>query len=71
MFEARGDAVVDIGRAFVADGQQANALTKLSRYETSLLRGIERTRRQLEELQRYKVAGVRTRSPWRRHTPPA
>ena len=51
MFDARGDAVVDIGRAFVADGQKANALTKLSRYETSLLRAVERTQRQLEELQ--------------------
>jgi hypothetical protein len=51
MFEDRGDAVVDLGRAFVADAQKANALGKLSRYETSLLRSVERTQRQLEDLQ--------------------
>jgi hypothetical protein len=51
MFEDRGDAVVDLGRAFVADAQKANALGKLSRYETSLLRSVERAQRQLEDLQ--------------------
>jgi hypothetical protein len=50
-YEARGDAVMELGRAFVQDGETANALTKLTRYETSLLRAIERTRLQLEALQ--------------------
>jgi hypothetical protein len=56
MFEDRGAAVVDIGRAFVADAQNANALSKLSRYETSLLRSVERAQRQLEEVQAARLA---------------
>jgi hypothetical protein len=58
MVEARGDAVMDIGRAFVADGQHANALSKLSRYETDLLRGTERTLRQLNEIQTARLTGT-------------
>ena len=57
IFEVRGDAVMDIGRAFVTDGQKANALSKLSRYETTLLRGIERTLCQLHEIQTARSTG--------------
>jgi hypothetical protein len=57
LYEARGDAVMELGRAFVSDGEGANALIKVSRYETTLLRGIERTRRELEALQAARPIG--------------
>jgi hypothetical protein len=53
--EDRLAASIDVGQAFITDAGSANALTKLSRYETTLRRGIERTVHQLGTLQRDRL----------------
>ena len=50
MLETRDQAVVGVAAAFIEDAGGANALTKLSRYETTLRRGVERTLSQLRAL---------------------
>lgn len=43
--------LAELGAAFARDAASDNAFSKLSRYETTLGRGLERTMRQLAELQ--------------------
>lgn len=45
------------GRAFIRDAHGANALTKLSRYETMMERTLSRLRTDLERLQKARTEG--------------
>jgi hypothetical protein len=45
-----GKRALSVGGAFVKDASDGNALTRLSRYETTLLRSVERTLDQLRRL---------------------
>jgi hypothetical protein len=56
--EARGDAVMELGRAFITDAAGADALTKLARYDTAISRRLERLQRQLHDLQSARLAKV-------------
>jgi hypothetical protein len=58
VLQPRYEALAAIGGAFVADASGAEALSKLSRYETALLRGVERTIRQLREAQAHRRAAL-------------
>jgi hypothetical protein len=44
------------GRAYMRDANGGNALSKLARYETSLLREYDRSRQELEKLQKIRAA---------------
>jgi hypothetical protein len=44
-----------LGRVFAADADKANALTKLTRYETTIERSLDRTMKRLEYIQEIRV----------------
>ncbi len=44
-----------LGRVFAADADKANALTKLTRYETTLERSLDRTMKRLEYIQEIRA----------------
>jgi len=56
--EALQHDIVQLGKAFVRDASEADALSKLSRYETRLDRGLIRDLRELERLQQSRAGTV-------------
>jgi hypothetical protein len=53
----QGDEAFTLGRTFARDAARGNAFSKLSRYETSLVRQLSRALHELERLQRARSGG--------------
>ena len=53
-----------LGRTFARDANGANAFSKLSRYETTIERGLYKALHELQRLQAARGAGSGTPPPW-------
>ena len=57
MRHEQGNETVTLGRTFARDANGANAVSKLSRYETTIKRGLYRALHELQRLQAARGAG--------------